>query len=112
MLTTGLLAIILAPLAASVLQLSISRKREFLADASAALMTRYPEGLASALEKISKYSQPLAKAKDSMAHMYIVNPMGLSSNLSQNTKVSWFSKLFMTHPPVEERISALLNINI
>lgn len=112
MLVGSILAIILAPIAASIIQLAISRKREFLADASGAIMTRYPEGLASALAKISQFSQPLAKANNSMAHMYIVNPMGLSANNPNQTKVSWFTKLFMTHPPVNERIEALLNIKI
>ncbi len=107
----SILAIVLAPIAASILQLAVSRKREFLADASAAIMTRYPEGLASALTKISQYNQPLAKAKNSTAHLYIVNPMGLNANL-QGNKPSFLAKLFLTHPPVEERIKALLNINL
>lgn len=108
----SILAIILAPLAATVLQLAVSRKREFLADASAAIMTRYPEGLASALTKISQYNQPLAKAKNSTAHLYIVNPMGLNSNLQNDKQPSFFSKLFLTHPPVKDRVEALLNIKL
>lgn len=107
----SILAIILAPLAATIVQLAISRKREFLADATGAIITRYPEGLASALEKISQFNQPLNRAKNSMAHMYIVNPMGLRSQNPKTDKVSWFSKMFMTHPPVGERINALLNTN-
>lgn len=104
------LAVILAPLAATIIQLAISRKREFLADASGAILTRYPEGLASALQKISQFSQPLKKANNATAHLYIVNPLGLSS-INNNKKTSWISKLFMTHPPTEERINALLSIN-
>ena len=90
---------ILSPLIAQVIQLAISRKREFLADASAALLTRYPEGLASALEKISQYPHPLRRANNGTAHLYIINPFG-------KTKSS-LTKLFSTHPPIEERIKAL-----
>ncbi len=88
---------ILAPLFATLLQLAISRKREFLADASGALLTRYPEALASALEKISADTEPLEAANRATAHLYISNPF----------KGKNISKLFMTHPPVEERIAAL-----
>ncbi len=88
---------ILSPLIAKLIQLSISRKREFLADADGALLTRYPEGLASALEKISKDSIPLKAANKATAHMYIANPL----------KGRNFSKLFMSHPPAEERVKAL-----
>lgn len=105
------LAMIFAPLAATVIQLAISRKREFLADASGAILTRYPEGLASALQKISQFKQPLIHANNSTAHLYIVNPMGLNANPKDGQKkISWVSKLFMTHPPIEERIQALLNM--
>ncbi len=88
---------ILAPLAAMMMQLAISRKREFLADASGALLTRYPEGLASALEKISTDTEPLEAANRATAHLYIANPF----------KGASVSKLFMTHPPIEERIAIL-----
>jgi heat shock protein HtpX len=88
---------ILAPLAAVLMQLAISRKREFLADASGALLTRYPEGLASALEKISADKEPLEAANRATAHLYISNPF----------KGKKIGKLFMTHPPMEERIKAL-----
>lgn len=88
---------ILAPLAALLIQLAISRKREFLADASGALLTRYPEGLASALQKISGDTEPLEAANRATAHLYIANPF-------KGKKVT---KLFMTHPPIEERIAAL-----
>jgi len=93
---------ILAPIAAILMQLAISRKREFLADADGALLTRYPEGLARALEKISADPQPLKEANRATAHLFITNPFR-GKNVS---------KLFMTHPPIEERVRALRNINI
>jgi heat shock protein HtpX len=110
MLVLSIFAIILAPIAATIIQLAISRKREFLADASGAILTRYPEGLASALQKISQFHQPLINANNATAHMYIVNPMGLNGEMNEDEeeKVSWFTKIFMTHPPVKERIQALL----
>jgi heat shock protein HtpX len=91
---------ILAPIAAVLMQMAISRKREFLADASGSLLTRYPEGLASALEKISADQEPLEAANRATAHLYISNPF-------KGKKVS---SLFMTHPSIEERIKALRNI--
>lgn len=91
---------ILAPLAATLIRLAISRRREFLADASGALLTRYPEGLASALEKIGSYSLPLRRANNATAHLYISNPFGSRAGRA-------IGKLFMTHPPLEERIKAL-----
>lgn len=97
---------ILAPLAATLIRLAISRKREFLADASGALLTRYPEGLASALEKIGSYSAPLRHANNATAHLYISNPFGLPAQAGPRAARS-ISKLFMTHPPLEERIKAL-----
>ncbi len=101
LLVLGILAAVLAPLAASLIKLAISRKREFLADASGALLTRYPEGLARALEKISQDQSPMRVANNSVAHLFISSPFkGKQSR-------SWFTKLFMTHPPVEERIRAL-----
>lgn len=93
---------ILAPIAALLMQLAISRKREFLADASGALLTRYPEGLARALEKISADQEPLEAANRATAHLYIANPF-------KGKKVS---KLFMTHPSIEERVAKLRNLNI
>jgi heat shock protein HtpX len=91
---------ILSPLIAKLIQLAISRKREFLADANGALLTRYPEGLASALEKISADSEPLKTANKAMAHLYITNPF-------KGKKIGFLTKMFMTHPPVGERIKAL-----
>ncbi len=93
---------ILAPIAAVLMQLAISRKREFLADADGALLTRYPEGLASALEKISADPKPLAEANRATAHLFIANPF----------RGKEVSKLFMTHPPIEERVKALRGMNI
>lgn len=92
---------ILAPVFAKLLQLAISRKREFLADASGALLTRYPEGLASALRKIESTHIPLKRAQHATAHLYISNPF-------KDAKKDFFGKLFMTHPPTSERIVALL----
>ncbi|MFA6257915.1 MAG: M48 family metallopeptidase [Candidatus Paceibacterota bacterium] len=109
----GIVLSILAPLFAVLIQLAISRKREFLADASGALLTRYPEGLANALRKISKYSQPMARQSSAIAHLYIADPKGSKIGLpasggakgDQGKKISGF---FATHPPVEERIKALV----
>lgn len=95
---------ILAPLSAQLLQLAVSRKREFLADASGALLTRYPEGLARALEKISSDREELEVANRATAHMYIVSPLKGKEN---SHKTSWLARAFMTHPPVAERIARL-----
>ncbi len=92
----GIVLLVLSPLFAKIIQLAVSRKREFLADADGSLLTRYPEGLASALEKISKNST-LPNANRATAHLFIANPIKKKS----------FKKLFSTHPPVEERIAAL-----
>lgn len=100
----GIVLSILSPIIATLIQLAISRRREFIADASGALLTRYPEGLASALQKISSYNQPLAHASNATAHLYISNPFGAGATKG-------LAKLFMTHPPVEERISALRNMS-
>jgi len=98
----GIVFAILAPITATLIQLAISRKREFLADASGALLTRYPEGLASALEKISQYSEPVKRVSTATSHLYIANPFGSKK----------ISKLFLTHPPIEERIRALRGMEI
>jgi heat shock protein HtpX len=102
----GIVAAILAPIAASLIQLAISRKREFLADADSALLTRYPEGLARALEKISNDRNSLSVASNATAHLFITDPR------REQEKTSWFNKLFMTHPPIEERIKALREMEI
>lgn len=96
----GLILAILSPIAVTLIQLAVSRKREFLADASGALLTRYPEGLASALKKISSYPGELKSVHQATAHLYISNPF----------RGKQVSKLFMTHPPVEERIRALMGL--
>ena len=103
-LAIGIALAILAPLAALLIRLAISRKREFLADATGALLTRYPEGLASALRKISAVPAPMRSANDATAHLFFSNPFGGKKN-------SGFHKLFMTHPPTEERINALIGSN-
>ena len=102
----GIALAILAPIAAILMQLAISRKREFLADSSGALLTRYPEGLASALEKISSDQTPMRVANNTTAHLWLDDPF------RGEKKTSWLHKLFMTHPPVEERIKALRGMEI
>jgi len=96
----GIVFIILSPIIATLIQLAISRKREYLADASGALLTRYPDGLARALAKISSYNRPMQHANNATAHMYISNPFGAKARQG-------LSNLFMTHPPAEKRIAAL-----
>ncbi len=98
----GLVSVILAPIIAAIIRMALSRNREFLADATAALTTRDPESLASALTKISQNSVKLHNQNPSMAGMYINNPI----------KTSFFGKLFNTHPPVEERIKRLREMNL
>ncbi len=97
---------LLAPLFASLMQLAISRKREFAADSDGALLTRYPEGLARALEKISADSEPLEAANRATAHLYIASPF------KGREGRSWLARAFMTHPPVAERIRRLRESNI
>lgn len=102
----GIVLALLSPLIATLLQLAISRRREFLADTSGALLTRYPEGLASALQKISADPHQLRTANNATAHLYFENPF------KGRNRLNWLAKLFMTHPPVEERIKALKGIKI
>ncbi|MCX6758253.1 MAG: M48 family metallopeptidase [Candidatus Nealsonbacteria bacterium] len=102
----GLVAMVLAPVVAQLIQLAISRKREFLADADGALLTRYPEGLVRALEKISSDPTPMDSAHKTTAHLYISNPFR-GRQLS-----GWINNLFSTHPPIEERIKALLDLSV
>ena len=97
----GIVLSILAPIFATLIQLAISRKREYLADTSGSLLTRYPEGLASALEKISQYGKPMKKQSEAIAHLYIANPKGSGAFAKK------IGNLFSTHPPVEERIKRL-----
>jgi heat shock protein HtpX len=101
MLIIGIVVAILAPIAATLIQLAISRKREYLADSSGALLTRYPEGLASALEKIRQYGQPMKRQSNAIAHLYIANPTG------SGVFAKKVGNLFSTHPPLEERIKRL-----
>lgn len=96
----GLVAMIVAPIVASLVQLAVSRQREYLADATGALTTRNPEGLASALHKLSEYGRPLQKQSSSMAHLWIADP--LKPGLAQ--------RLFATHPPIPDRIRRLLDM--
>lgn len=103
LLVVGIVGIILAPIAAQMIQMAISRKREYLADASGALLTRYPEGLASALEKISHYSQPMRRANNATAHLFIADPFGPE----KRTLGQKISNLFQTHPPAADRIRIL-----
>jgi len=99
LLVVGVVLLVLSPIIGKIIQLAISRKREFLADASGSLLTRYPEGLAKALEKIAGENMPMQKANNATAHLYIATPFG--------RKKHFMSKLFATHPPIEERIASL-----
>lgn len=101
LLAFGIIAAILAPIIATLIQMAVSRRREFLADASGVLLTRYPDGLARALQKISADKEPLEVANRGTAHLYIVNP------LKGNDVLNSFAKLFSTHPPIADRIKAL-----
>jgi heat shock protein HtpX len=96
----GIILVVLSPIFAKLIQLAISRKREFLADSSGVLLTRYPEGLASALQKISGANIPMSNPNNATAHLFISNPFGNASKK--------FVGLFSTHPPVEERVKAIL----
>ena len=95
----GVVLAILSPIAVMLIQLAISRKREYLADADGALLTRYPEGLASALVKISEYNRPMLHASEATAHLFIANPFGKTGKTISN--------LFSTHPPIDERVKIL-----
>ncbi|OGI65554.1 zinc metalloprotease HtpX [Candidatus Nomurabacteria bacterium RIFCSPLOWO2_01_FULL_39_18] len=103
----GIILSILAPIFAILIQLAISRKREFLADASGALLMRYPEGLSNALRKISQNSKPMTRQSNTIAHLYIADPKGTGVGLPAQAGKK-ISGLFATHPPVEERIKALV----
>ncbi|MEK7521182.1 MAG: M48 family metallopeptidase [Patescibacteria group bacterium] len=107
----GFVLVLLSPIIAQLIKLAISRRREFLADASSAKLTRYPEGLARALEKIAKDKEPLEAANKATAHLYITNPfkddVGGAKRSGEQGRTHWFAGLFNTHPPVEDRIRAL-----
>jgi len=96
----GIILAILSPIAATLIQLAVSRKREFLADASGALLTKYPDGLAMALEKLAKDNKSLKTATNATAHLFITNPF-------KGKDLSGLANLFQTHPPIEERIKIL-----
>lgn len=100
-LVLGIILAIVSPIIATFIQLAVSRKREFLADASGALLTRYPDGLASALEKLAHDKEPLEAANNATAHLYIVNPF------HGKDFGNWFVGLFNTHPPIPERVKVL-----
>jgi heat shock protein HtpX len=106
MILIALALAVLAPIFAQLIKLAISRKREYLADASAVLLTRHPEGLARALEKIQADTNVLKKANNATSHLYIANPF------KGKEKKSWLHGLFATHPPIEERVKALRSIGI
>lgn len=109
-LVLGIVAIILAPIAATIIRLAISREREYLADSTGALLTRYPEGLASALQKIANFHQPMKVQHAAIQHLFISDPSGSNTpeEIREGEKISWFQKMFMTHPPVQDRINRLL----
>ncbi len=102
----GIFFAILSPIVAQLIQLAVSRRREFLADAGSVAITRQPEGLISALEKISQDSEPLEAANKATASLYIVNPFKEGRQIGRRA-TSWFAGLFNTHPPITERINAL-----
>ena len=96
-LVSGIIVIVLAPIIAAIVKMSVSRQREYLADATGAMTTRHPEGLASALEKLQQYGRPMQRQNSASAHLFFNNPL----------KPSFLSKLFSTHPPLEDRIARL-----
>ncbi len=101
----AVVGIVLAPLAAKLIELAVSRRREYLADASGALLTRYPEGLASALRKIGAYAAPMRSANLATAHLFIGDPFGPKG--AKGGSSGWIERLFSTHPPIEDRIQKL-----
>jgi heat shock protein HtpX len=105
----GLVFAILSPIIATLIKLAVSRKREYLADASGVLLTRYPEGLARALEKIAKDQEPLEAANNATAHLYIANPFKADTGRAVG---SFMANLFSTHPPIQDRIRRLREMNL
>ncbi len=103
----GIALSLLAPLLATLMQLAVSRKREYLADASGALLTRYPEGLASALEKLAQDHTPMQQANHATAHLWLDDPYQ-----GKEKKTSWLTKMFMTHPPIEDRVRILRGMRV
>lgn len=99
----GIVLVLLSPLIGQLIQLALSRRREFLADAGSVMLTRQPSGLINALKKISTDREPLEAANKATASLYIINPL----KGSEGRSIGWFANLFNTHPPVEERIKAL-----
>ncbi len=110
----GFVLLLLSPVFATLIQLAISRKREYAADADGALLTRYPDGLASALEKIQADSAPLRSANKATAHLYIANPFKDVDKDGDGKPDgrSWFAGLFDTHPPIEKRVAALRALSV
>ncbi|MEK7643365.1 MAG: M48 family metallopeptidase [Patescibacteria group bacterium] len=107
LLIAGIVLAILAPLVGLLIQLAVSRKREFLADASGALLTRYPDALASALQKLADDHTPMQQASRATAHLWLDDPYQ-----GKEKKISWLTKVFMTHPPIEDRIRALRGMQV
>lgn len=103
----GVALAVLAPIVGVLIQLAVSRKREFLADASGVLLTRYPDGLSAALEKLARDHTPMRQANHATAHLWLDDPYQ-----GKKRTVGWFAKLFMTHPPIEERIKALRSMSV
>jgi len=103
----GIVLSLLAPIVATLIQLAISRRREYLADTSGALLTRYPDGLASALEKLARDNTPMRQANHATAHLWLDDPYQ-----GKQTKTSWFTNLFLTHPPIEDRIKRLRQLQL
>jgi heat shock protein HtpX len=114
----GLVLALLSPLIATLIKLAVSRQREYLADASGALLTRYPDGLAKALEKIAQDREPLEAANKATAHLYIADPFHSDAKMAardeegRNDSRGWFASLFNTHPPIEDRIKRLREMNL
>ncbi|MEK9166243.1 MAG: M48 family metallopeptidase [Patescibacteria group bacterium] len=107
LLLAGIALAILAPIAAILIQLAVSRRREFLADTSGSLLTRYPEGLASALGKLAHDHTPMRQANHATAHLWLDDPYQ-----GKEKKTSFLTKIFMTHPPIEERIKRLRELRV
>ena len=101
LLLVGIVFLILAPIAAQIIQLAMSRRREYLADATSVKLTRYPEGLASALEKMASYATPVRTATGATAHLFITDP------LKRRRRTSWWANLFSTHPDIYDRIDRI-----